>query len=103
MAICIGVDLDHNYPCVEIVDSLVDEATTVARMSNNTASALILDDSKLVHKFVKAAHVCNISRHIDRLEWENIEERVLSYLRSIRPRFELYHVDDWAIDTLYHK
>ena len=43
-AIGFGVELDRNYPHVEIVDSLVDEAITAARMQNNMATDMMLDD-----------------------------------------------------------
>ena len=98
-----GVELDRNYPHVEKVDSLVDEAIAIAMMRSSTASAPMLDDSKFVHQFVKAAHVCRRSHHVDSLKWNSIEERVLGYLRSICPRFEVHHDDDWSIDTLYHE
>ena len=103
MAISFGVELDCNYPHVEIVDSLLDEVIAAARIRNNTVSAPMLDDSKLVHKFVKAARMCKRSCHVDRLEWDTIEERVFSYLRSIQPRIEMYHDDDFSIDTFYRE
>ena len=55
MANTSGVELDCNYPSVDIVETLVGEVIVVVRMQNNSASALVLDDSKLVHKFVKAS------------------------------------------------
>ena len=72
-------------------------------MHNNTVCAPTLDNSKSVHKFVKAAHICKRSHHVDHLEWDTIEEQVLGYLRSIQPRFEVYHDDDLLIDILYHE
>ena len=62
------VDLDRHYPRVEIVDSLVDEAIAAARMCNNTATAMMLDDTQLVYQFVKTAHACRRSRNVNRLE-----------------------------------
>jgi hypothetical protein len=97
-AMALEGEIVRTFPRVEMVLPLVLEA--LAFVHSHRYSPHMLENSGLLEQLVHAAHICKNRRLMEHDEWDDLSNRLKSFLDSVQEKFEKFH-PNWEDGEVY--